>query len=132
MCQGKKCFMQLLHSRSYRRTTNTIWIDTNARHSRVKSKEDVNRAFKNFKRKVNPYIYNFWSAFSALGSKYCFHFVTPFKFNFPDTTTSCHLNSFHMLQCFSLLNEATTVHRPRVDPRKECESCGNARFCDRK
>jgi hypothetical protein len=21
-----------------------------------------------------------------------------------------------------------TVHTPRVDPRKECESCGNARF----
>jgi hypothetical protein len=25
-----------------------------------------------------------------------------------------------------------TVHRWRVDPRKECESCGNARFCERK
>jgi hypothetical protein len=25
-----------------------------------------------------------------------------------------------------------TVHRSRVDPRKECESCGNARFRKRK
>jgi hypothetical protein len=28
--------------------------------------------------------------------------------------------------------EVYTVHRSRVDPRKECESCGNARFRERK
>jgi hypothetical protein len=29
-------------------------------------------------------------------------------------------------------NHMTTVHRSRVDPCKECESCGNARFRERK
>jgi hypothetical protein len=28
--------------------------------------------------------------------------------------------------------DACTVHRSRVEPHKECESCGNARFHERK
>jgi hypothetical protein len=29
-------------------------------------------------------------------------------------------------------NTTYAVHRSRVDPRKECESCGNARFREKK
>jgi hypothetical protein len=50
----------------------------------------------------------------------------------------CSINTLYLtrilLHCVIHNSASTspTVHRSRVDPRKECESCGNARFRERK
>jgi hypothetical protein len=50
--------------------------------------------------------------------------------------TGCRTKGFpHRLtssQCSHSMAPITSVNRLRVDPRKECESCGNARFGERK